>query len=81
MKEAVKTKPYGYPEGNELKVLTGKIKGKASKPKRYRCKNTQTKTQSAELEADTDFKGQCSDIERYILNIGLRYLENFSRTM
>ena len=58
-----------------------KKKEQASKPKRYRGKETQTKTQGTKLEAETYFKGQCSDQEGYIFNIEQRESDKCSRTM
>ena len=34
-----------------------------------------------ELEAKTNFKGQCTNLEGYILDLGQRALEEFARTM
>ena len=40
-----------------------------------------TKTQGPELKAETDFKGQCSDLEGYIFNIGMISSDKFASTM
>ena len=40
-----------------------------------------TKTQGPELEAETDFKGWCSNLDRYIFDIGLRNSYKLARTM
>ena len=60
------TKPYCYPEVSES---NDKNKGQASKPKRCRGNNTWTKTQGMEIKYETKFKGQCSDLEGYILGL------------
>ena len=62
MKEIVKTKPKCLAEVNEINNLTEKNKGQASKIKIYRGRKTRTKTQGPEIEANTDFKGWCSEI-------------------
>ena len=76
----VETKPFRYPEENNSKNLIDKNKGQASNTKRYICKKTRTKTQCLEFEAETDCKGQCSDLEGYIFDIGTRALKKFTRT-
>ena len=81
LKSVVETKSSWYTEGNESKVSTEKNKGQPFKPNSYRVKKTQTKTQGPELEADTDFKGQCSDLEGYIFDHGPRALDKLSRTI
>ena len=76
-----KTKPYRSLEVNKYNNLTDKNKGKASNPKRCIGKKKWTKTQGPELEAETNFKGWCSDLEGYILDLGPRALDKFARTM
>ena len=80
-KGVVKTKPYRSPEGNGLKNFTHEHKTQSSKPKRYRGKKTQTKTQGLEIESETNFKGRCSDLEVYIFNLGSKAWNKFARTM
>ena len=46
-----------------------------------RGKETLTKTQGPELESDTNFKGQCIDIEGYVFDLVPRALDKFARTM
>ena len=60
---------------------TGESKGKASNMNIYRVKKIQNKTQGLELKAHTNFKGQYSDLEGYVFNIGPRDLNKLSRTM
>ena len=36
--------------------------------------NMQTKTQYSEMESETNFKGQLSDLESYIFNLGPKAL-------
>ena len=81
MKGVVYTKTYRSLERNELKVYTDKNKGQESKPKRYRGKKTKTNTQGPELKSDTYFKGQYSDLERYIFDLGLISSKKFDRIM
>ena len=40
-----------------------------------------TKTQGPDLKADTNFMVWCSDLESYILNIGPRASDKFSRAI
>ena len=49
----------------------------------YLVKKTRINTQGLELEAETNFKGRCSDLEGSgsIFDIGMRSLDIFSRTM
>ena len=54
---------------------------KAPKKNRSRCKKTWTKTQGSELEAETNFKGQCIHLEVYIFNLGTRASDKFVNTM
>ena len=61
--------------------MTEKNKGQTSNPKRYRSKMTRTKTQVLELEAETNFKVQCSDLDRYIFHLGPIASKAFARTM
>ena len=73
----VNNKPSCSPEGKKLKNLTKKNKGQSSKPNRYRGKKMGTKTQGPELEDETNFKGWCSYLEGYILNLGTISSDNF----
>ena len=77
----VESKPSGSPKGVSWRDQRRKIKGQASKPKRYRIKNTRSKTQGQENKADTKLKGGCSDMKVYVFNFGSRSSENFTRTM
>ena len=77
----VETKPSCYTEWNKSNNLTDKNKGQSSNPKRYRGKKMWTKTQGPELEAETDFKGWCSNLDRYIFDIGMRNSYKLARTM
>ena len=71
--------PFHLKEMSQITWL--KNKGKASKPKRYRGKKTQTKTKGRELEANTKSKGWCSYLEGHVLDIGPRALDKYERTM
>ena len=75
------SEPYLTPEINKLKKLTEKNKGQSPRSNKYRGKKTLNKYQGPEPKADTNFKGQCSDLEGYIFNHEPRSLETFSRTM
>ena len=77
----VETKPSRSPESTELNTFTDEKKGKISNPKRYRHKKICIKTKVPELEAKTDFKGQCSDLEDCIFDLGPIALNKFSRIM
>ena len=77
----VKNKPYGSPEGVESKGSSEENKGRAYKPKNHRKNNTGRKNQGQEIEADTNFKCRCSDIEGYVFDLGSRALYNFYSTM
>ena len=77
----VEIKPYRPPEVNYSNNLTYKNKGQAPKSKKYRGKKTRTKSQSPEPEAETVFKGRCSDLEGCILELGLISLDKFSMMM
>ena len=65
-----KTKPSCPTDGNKLKNLTEKNKGKIYNHTRYRGKKTPNKDQGAEIEAEIDFKRQYSDLEGYIFDLG-----------
>ena len=77
----IESKPYGYLEGYELKGSTEESMGQASEPKMYRGKKKPSKTQCQEPEADTNFKGQCSDLGGYIFDLGPRVSDKFTRTI
>ena len=77
----VKNKPPRYTEGNKSNNLTDKNKGRASKPKMYRGKNEQNKPQGPKLNAEKNFKSQCSDLEGYIFYIGPRASNKFAMMM
>ena len=77
----IESKPYGSPEGDELKGSTEESMGQASEPKMYRGKKKPSKTQCQEPEADTNFKGQCSDLGGYIFDLGPRVSDKFTRTI
>ena len=77
----LRTKPPQSPKGNETNGSTKKIKGQASKTKRYRGNKTRTKTQGLELEANTNFKGRFSDLEGYAFDLVPRSSNKFSRIM
>ena len=81
MKGVVETKTSWPPKENESKGSSNKSKGQASKIKRYIDKKALTKTQGPDLKANTDFKGQCSDLEGYIFDLGLRNSDKFSMAM
>ena len=76
-----RTKQSQSTEGNESNVFNEKNKGHASKTKRYISKKTRTKTQGPELESNNNFKGQCSDPEGYIFNLGQIASDNFYSTI
>ena len=69
MKGMVKNKPTLYPERKQLNNYTEKNKGQTTNTKRYIGKKKRTKTKDLRIEADTDFKGWCSDLGGYIFNI------------
>ena len=46
-----------------------------------RGKITWTKSQGTDIESNTNFKGQYSDLEDYIFDFGPRAYDKFSRTM
>ena len=75
-----KLKPSRPPEGNKSKIPNDGNKGKDSKPKKYRGKKHQNKP-IPEPETETDFQGQCTDLEGYTFDLGPRAYEKFSRTM
>ena len=75
----VETKSSHHPVGNESKNLTDENKGQSSTTKQYRGKKTRTKNQVPELEAKTNFKGWCRDLQGYIFDLGLRYPDKFAR--
>ena len=70
----VKTKQPWCPEGNDPKGSTEYSKGQVSKSKRYRVKKKRTKTKGLDFEANTNFKGRCSDPEGYIFDLWPRDL-------
>ena len=73
-------KPYCYPEGNESNNSTDKHKVQVPNQNSYQGKKNQTKNQGPELEDDTNIKGWCTDLGGYILDLGMRALDKFSRT-
>ena len=75
-----KSKPYRPPEGNELKIMTDKKKGKASTTNKYRVKKPKNKP-SPYPETETDFQGRCTDLEGYTFDLGPIASEKFARTM
>ena len=75
------TEPSQSPKGNYSKGSTEKSKGQASNPKRYIVKKKRTKIQGLELEYNTNFKGNCSDLEGYILDLVSRASDKFSSMM
>ena len=77
----VETKPYRTPEINELNNLTEKNKEQSPKSNKYRGKKILTKYQGPKPKSDTKFKGQCSDLEGYILDLEPRALDKFARKM
>ena len=77
----VKLKPFRPPEGNELNIPTDGNKGQVSKPKKYRCKKQPRNKSSLEPETKTDFRGRCTDLEGYTVDIGPRASDKFARTM
>ena len=81
MKGVFKTKPYRPPEVNYSNNLNDKNKGELPNSKKYRGKNTWTKSQGPERKAKTDFKGWFIDLDGYILDPGRRASDKFSRTM
>ena len=76
----VKSKPPRPPEGNKLKIPTDGNKGQASKPKKYRGKKPQNKP-SLDPETETDFRGRCTDLEGYNVDLGPRESEKCARAM
>ena len=55
-------------------ILTGGNKGGVSKPKKYRDKKFRNKP-SLETETETDFQGQCTELEGYTFDLGSRASE------
>ena len=76
----VELKPSRTPEGDELKNQTDGNTEQASKTKKYGCKNHQNKP-SPEPEAETNFKGRCTDLEGCIFDLGRRASDKFPQTM
>ena len=76
----VESKPSCPPEGNELKIPTYGNKGQASRPKNYKGKEPQNKP-SPEPKTETNFQGQCTDLEGYTFDLGPRASDKFSRTI
>ena len=76
----VKLKPSCPPEVNEPNILTDGNKVQSSKPKKYRGKKPRNKP-SPEPKAETDFQGQCTDLEGYIFDLGPRASNKFAQTM
>ena len=76
----VKSKPSHSPEGNESEILTDGEKGQASKTKKYIGKNNRNKL-IPEPKAETDFQGQCNDLEGYIFDFETRASNKFTRKM
>ena len=64
-----------------MKKLTEEHKVQSPKKKRYQVNDNWTKNQGPEIEAETNFKGQCSNQEGYIFNLGTRAPDKFARTM
>ena len=76
----VEVKPYRPHEGDELKIPPGGNQGQASKTKKYRGKKPQNKP-IPDPEGETDFQGQCTDLEGYTFDLGPRASEKNSRTI
>ena len=56
-------------------------KGQSCKSNKYRGKKILNKYQGPKPKSDTKFKGQCSDLEGYILDLEPRALDKFENTM
>ena len=72
------SKPYRTPDDNEWNIPTDGNKGQAYKPKKYRGKKPR-KDPSPETKAETNFQGQCTDLEGYIFDLGKRVPDKFSQ--
>ena len=59
--------------------MTDINKGQAKKYNKYRGKKTRTKPHGKYLEAETNFKGWCSDLEGNIFDLGPRAPDKFAR--
>ena len=59
-----------YSKGNESNNYIDKNKGQVPKTKMYRGNKTQTETKGPDLESDTNFKGQCRNLEGHNFNLG-----------
>ena len=77
----VELKPSRPNDGNESNIPTGGNKVQSSKPKKYRGKKQPRNKSSLEPETETDFQGQCTDLEGYTFDPGPRASEKFARTM
>ena len=62
-----------------MKIPTGGNKGQSSKPKKYRGKKPQNNP-IQEPENETDFQGQCTDLEGYNFDLGPRASEKVTIT-
>ena len=58
-----------------------KNKEQSPKSNKYRGKKILTKYQGPKPKAKINFKGQCSDLEGYILDLEPRALDKFARKM
>ena len=77
----VETKPPRYPEGNELRTSTEEHKGKSPDARKFHGNTTPKKTQGPELDAKTNFKARCINLEGYIyFDLGIRASDKFSGT-
>ena len=77
----VESKPSRPPEGNELKIPTDGNNGQVSITKKYRGKKQPRNKSSLEPESETDFQGQCTDLEGYNFELGTRLSDKFSIKM
>ena len=77
----VESKPSCPPECYELKILTDRNKVQSFKPKKYRGKKQPQNKPSLEPKTETDFQGQCTDLEGYTFDLGPIASDKFARTM
>ena len=76
----VKSKTSCLPESNKSKIPIDGNKGHASNPNKYRGNKPWNKP-SQEPKYETNFQGQCTDLEGYIFDLGPRASNKFARTM
>ena len=76
----VESKPSHTHEVNESKNLTGVNKGQSSNTNKYRGNNPRKKS-ILDPKANTNFKGQCTEFQSHIFDLGPRASGKFARKM